>query len=190
VLRILPPTQQNRGGTRHTAAVRHAGEAVLGCASAPFPNRRLLHDIRTTVHRIGAHTIDRRWQGDSVAVHSDPAAAIVLRRAITGAPRSRPPIEPSHSTNGSPPTSSWPDWCPNSPACGESRRRLSSPSRALGVVSSVAMRRREREEKARLHSFIAARGLFREVVVSLRPISPHDGYGDVRFVRAIMEEGG
>lgn len=113
----------------------------------------------------------------------------MLRRAITGAPQSRPPIEPSHSTNGSPPTSSWPDWRPNSPAGGESRRRLSSPSRALGVVSSVATRRREREEKARLHSFIAVRGLFREVVVSLRPISPHDGYGDVRFVRAIMEEG-
>jgi hypothetical protein len=71
------PTEQRR--RRATLERRSEGAPVRHSLI-----RKLLHDTRTIAHRLGSHTIDWRWQGDSATVHSDITAAIVLRRAITG----------------------------------------------------------------------------------------------------------
>jgi hypothetical protein len=66
------------------------------------------------------------------------------------------------------------------------RRRRESPTRLTGIGCLLL---RGEEEGIWLHPFIAAKGLFGKVVVSLSPTSPRGGFGEVRFARAEMAEG-
>jgi hypothetical protein len=78
------PKYRTAAVRQHRAAAQHAGDERLGAPVCHSLIRILIHDARTIAHRLGSHTVDRRGQGDSAAVHSDIAAAIVLHRAIIG----------------------------------------------------------------------------------------------------------